>query len=770
MTNGENRSVRLRALGAVSTMALGMTMMLTPAQAQQAAAETTLGVVKVQSQAIDPNPNAEPGVPYKAKYSGDERNTRPIAETPKTITVLTKAQIDDAGYTDMAQILDAQPGITIGTGENGNAFGDRYIIRGQEAKSDTFVDGLRDPGMTIRESFAIEQLEISKGPSSSFGGRGTSGGAINAITKVATTDYDFTKFSAGFGTDLYRRFTVDTNYAIGEKFAVRANVLYSYTDVPGRAPANRERQGIALSGLYQVSDATQIVVDYYGLKAKDNPDVGSYLSGAGNDRFPVSPLPPVFAQGADFIKSNVHTGTARIKHKFNDEWRISSTLRAAGAFNGYVISGANGTTTNVRNPGGVYTTAAISSHQGWQDVNYVANQTNLFWSPTLGGMKHEFILTGEYSSHSVRNGVYNVTNSGQNCSTGTATTLNAFCITNANGTPVSNLRNLLNRQIVKANFDLDWEVNTASVGLMDTVSLNDQFTVFGGVRLDSFDYRLTTQNTTTLAQVNYPYSDTLFNGHFGLVYQFSPIGNVYASFSTGQDINGGESDVGTSSGYGGVVIFNGSVAGAKPETSLNFEIGTKWNVFDDRLLATAALFQTTKTDVMEGADYLSFGTFNTGENKVEGVEFGVTGMLTDDLTVSSGLTLMNSEVLKSATPANVGKTLANFAKSSANILAKYRLTEDATVGGAFKYESRRFGGQPDTATPFAVATGIYSQPVPAYSVVDLFASYRVNDNLSARLNVNNVGDVNYYLAAYRAGFFLYKGDARSVKITLDYAL
>ena len=219
-----------------------------------------------------------------------------------------------------------------------------------------------------------------------------------------------------------------------------------------------------------------------------------------------------------------------------------------------------------------------------------------------------------------------------------------------------------------------------------------------------------------------------------------------------------------------ICAINGTAAGANPETSLNFEIGTKWNLFDDRLLATAALFQSTKYDVMEGANYTAFGTFNTGENKVEGVELGVTGMLTDDLTVSGGVTFMNAEVLKSATPANVGKTLGNFAKSAANILAKYRITEQATVGGAFKYESRRFGGQPDTAAPFNATAGTYSQPVPSYSVVDLFASYQVNDNLAARLNVNNVGDVNYYTAAYRGGFFLYKGDGRSVKVTLDYAL
>ncbi len=61
-------------------------------------------------------------------------------------------------------ILAAQAGITLGTGENGNAFGDRYVIRGHEARSDVFVDGVRDPGMTTRESFATEQIEITKGP------------------------------------------------------------------------------------------------------------------------------------------------------------------------------------------------------------------------------------------------------------------------------------------------------------------------------------------------------------------------------------------------------------------------------------------------------------------------------------------------------------------------------------------------------------------------------------------------------------------------------
>ncbi|HEU5436367.1 MAG TPA: TonB-dependent receptor plug domain-containing protein, partial [Telluria sp.] len=231
--------LRLRSLDAAtlqrSTLAMSVSaaLLLMPlaAVAQSAAVGPDgkpvkeMGEIVVLGKRVESNPNAEVGAPYKAKTSGDSRHTRPLAETPSTITVLTKTAIDDAGVTDLKQILAAQPGITLGTGENGNAFGDRYIIRGQEARSDVFVDGLRDPGMSTRESFAVEQLEISKGPNSSFAGRGTAGGAINAITKQATLDHDFTRFSVGAGTDSHKRVTTDFNKGFGDHFALRVNAL-----------------------------------------------------------------------------------------------------------------------------------------------------------------------------------------------------------------------------------------------------------------------------------------------------------------------------------------------------------------------------------------------------------------------------------------------------------------------------------------------------------------------------------------------------------------
>jgi catecholate siderophore receptor len=436
--------------------------------------------------------------------------------------------------------------------------------------------------------------------------------------------------------------------------------------------------------------------------------------------------------------------------------------------NGYVVTGARGTTTSAAAPGGAYVSAALSTHQGWQEVEYFANQTNLFIDAEVFGREHDLVLGVEYTDHRVLNGVYQVTNAGAfNCATGTSTTLNAYCAIAPTGGGVNGLNTLMNRGIVRGGWDTDWAVKTISAYAMDTVDLTDRLTVFAGVRADSFDFELGTQNTNTLARAAYDYSDTLWNGHLGVTYKVGVGGVIYASIASAADINGGESDVGTSSGYGGTVIYNGQVAGAKPERSVNIELGTKWNVLDERLLLTAALFQSTKSDVMEGANYDAVGTFNTGKSRVRGVEFGVSGAVTEALTLQGGVTFMESEVLASTTPANVGKTLSNFADVSATLQAKYQLSETFYFGGAVKYESERYGGQPDTAAAFG-ADGSYSQPVPEYTVVDLFATYRLNKDLEARLNVGNVFNEDYYLAVYRSGAFLYKGDGRNVRLTLTY--
>ncbi|MYM40880.1 TonB-dependent receptor [Duganella qianjiadongensis] len=764
-----------------TSLAMGLsTAMLLPlaAVAQPADTDKTVDMreVLVLGKRLDPNPNAEAGTPYKAKTSGDSRHTRPLAETPQTISVVTKAAIDDSGLTDLKQILAAQPGITLGTGENGNAFGDRYIIRGQEARSDVFVDGLRDPGMSTRESFAVEQIEISKGPNSSFAGRGTAGGAVNAITKQATLDHDFTRFSAGVGSDSQRRITSDVNRGYGENFAVRANILWGEEDVPGRAPSSRSRSGLALSGLWEASDKFSLTTDYYGLRTKDNmPDLGGYLVGTVPNRVPATNV-PVYAQTSDFLKSDVDTLTARINWKIAPDLKLTSLTRYGKSSNAYVTTGANiGTRYNGINAVPFTVASLDAGHTGWQEVDYFAHQSNLRWDKELAGLKHEFIFGAEYTDHKVLSGTYQITNTGayncRNAANGAPAVgpLNSYCLSDAYGQNYANLSTLAGRSATRLGWNQDWKVKTVALTAMDTVDLTEKLSAFAGIRADYFDLDLVRRNNTTgVITGDYAYSDTLVNGHFGLSYKIAKDAIIYGSVASAQDINGGEADSGTSSGYGGAVLYDGKIAGAKPETSINYELGTKWDLFDHKLLVTAALFQTTKKDVMEGANYDTVGTFNTGKNRVRGLELGVAGNFTERLSGQIGGSIMQSEVLGSATASNIGKPLSNFAKKSFSAQLKFQHTDAFSYGAVARHESDRCGGQPDTAAGYT--NGVCAQPVPAFTVYDIFGAYRFSRRFDLRLNVLNVGNKDYYTAVYRSGAFLYKGDARAVRLTVNYEL
>ena len=180
-------------------------------------------------------------------------------------------------------------------------------------------------------------------------------------------------------------------------------------------------------------------------------------------------------------------------------------------------------------------------------------------------------------------------------------------------------------------------------------------------------------------------------------------------------------------------------------------------------MLTAAVFQTTKEDVIEGGNdsYQSGGSLNTGENRVHGIELGLAGNITDRLSGQIGAAVMNSETLESFDPANEGLPKANFAEKSANAQLRYQLTPAFAFGGTMTYSSEIFGGQPDTG-----ANG--NMVLDGYTVYDLFASYKVNENLDLRANLQNLFNEDYYTAVYRGGSIVYKGDARNAQLTARY--
>ena len=153
-------------------------------------------------------------------------------------------------------------GVTLGTGEGGNAFGDRFFIRGFDARNDVFLDGMRDAGVSVRENFFTEQVEILRGPGSSFAGRGTTGGAINIVTKQATTEKSFYNMDTTFGTDHTKRVVLDVNQVISPTLAVRAGGLFQDAGVAGRDYIKDDRDGGFVTAKWTPLDTVKLNANY----------------------------------------------------------------------------------------------------------------------------------------------------------------------------------------------------------------------------------------------------------------------------------------------------------------------------------------------------------------------------------------------------------------------------------------------------------------------------------------------------------------------------
>src|SRR4051794_6011128 len=214
-------------------------------------------------QAPNQNPYADAAAPYKIdRLQSSGKFPEPLLNTPKTVTVLSKEILADKNATTLKEAARSTAGVTLGTGEGGNAFGDRFFIRGFDARNDIFIDGVRDPGVSIRENFFTEQVEILRGPGSSFAGRGTTGGAINIVSKQATTERSFYEMDTSIGTDQTKRITLDVNQVISPTLAVRAGGLFQDGRIAERNFVTDDRNGAFVATTWKPVDAVKLTAGY----------------------------------------------------------------------------------------------------------------------------------------------------------------------------------------------------------------------------------------------------------------------------------------------------------------------------------------------------------------------------------------------------------------------------------------------------------------------------------------------------------------------------
>jgi len=722
--------------------------------------------------AADANPYANPKSDYKADRLQSPKFTEPLINTPKTVTVLTKEILRDKEATSFKEITRSTAGVTLGTGEGGNAFGDRFFIRGFDARNDVFIDGIRDPAVSVRENFFTEQVEILRGPASSFAGRGTSGGAVNIVTKKATTAGDF-YITEGLGSpsDQTKRVTLDVNKVISPVLAVRVNALEQGANVAGRNYVTDNRQGASGAVTFTPTSDLTFTGNYTFVNLTGLPDFG-----VPYDRFfRVGGVPVLinrpFTEGIvdrntyygfvnrDFQKVRQNFGTLTGEYRVNENITISSKFRQEHALLNYIGTLAESPAYNPVNP--LLSTVNYNPQSRYQSTDVYANQTDATIKFDTGPVKHTAVTGLELSHERVSRDIYTGLSSealpggfnGAGSTTG-------FLFFPNNTLPFTSAPQILGNPTIIP-------VDTKAGYLIETANWKDFIILNGGVRVDDYTISATSRGfgpnaigvTPAPATSAFNHS-TMLNYNVGAVVKPLPIWSLYAAYATSSNPVGAELD-GTTAQYGGL---NAAAAIFSPERNKAIEVGTKWELFDKRLLVTGALFQTTKENAREILGTGAAAQVVAGAAyQVRGIDLEVAGKITDRWSMLGGLVLMDDHVTKSAFPTNVGLPLSNIANRSFTLLTKYDLLDWFTVGGQAIYRSQLYGGTflaanggtafnaaglpaPTAANPYINVPTV----LPSYWRFDAFAEAKIGPNFNLKVGAINIFNRTYYDAFYQS--------------------
>ena len=697
--------------------------------------------------------------PYDVPVSSSSKMTAPLLDTPRTVQVVPQQVIQDQAATSLQDVLRNSPGITFGAGEGGRAGGDLPIIRGQNSAGSIFVDGVRDTSTQTRDTFNLEQVEIIKGPDSVYSGRGGAGGSINLVTKKPKAN-DFAEGTVQVGTDHNYRATADGNWRLGDQAAFRLNLMGNKGDVPGRDSAvDFERWGVAPSLMLGLGTPTRITLSFQHYQDDSMPDYSiPYDPESGQ---PVTETRGVSRKtfygltGRDFMRQRDDTGTVDIQHDFSEHLQLRNVTRYTRATMDYAATNPDDSKGNVVD-GLVY--RGLKS--GYFATKTFTNQTDLTGDFQTGSLKHSFNVGFEYTNVVQDKDGYNELGNpgGSNCSTG-AVAGTAWCTSLWDADPHTYYPGRLERKDDPATYT----TNTMAVYGFDTIKFNEQWQASVGLRWDN--YKISGKNIAPgrgapAGSPHYDASreDNLFNYQLGLAYKPLPNGTIYATFGTSS----------TPSAVAGSnvndVVTNDS-ADLEPEKSRTVEVGTKWQVFDDRLTLSAALFQ----DIRKNTSVAISATESeqVGKAKVRGLELGFSGSITPKWNVYGGYTFMDSELVKGAFESGaVGQDLPNTPRNAFSLWTTYKLLPQLTVGGGAYYVDKVYGNADSSHNADGTPKARW---VPSYWRFDAMAAYEFNDHLSAQLNVINLFDETYYTKAYGAHYAaLGTGRAAVLSVNVKY--
>lgn len=626
----------------------------------------------------------------------------PLKETPQTVNVLTRQQLDDFALDNTRDVLRNTPGIIVSNQETERT---SYLARGFEI-SNVLVDGVGIPleGYNYNndnpDSFLFDRIEVVKGANALNNGIGDPGATINMIRKRPTQELQ-AALNASYGSWNTQRYEADVSSPLTQDGKVRGRVFgYQQTGDSYLDRYELEKNGIGAVVEADITDTTLLTAGYTetnhkpnGVNWGSNPLInteGEQLSYSRNYNYS-----PSWAHW----DSNIKSYFAELEQKLGGDWtakltydekrtqRDSKLLFLSGK------PGANGT-------------SGIFLYPGMYIDDNKEQQASLSFSGTypLWGQRHEASLGYVWAKNRLDELGY------------AGSFVNPLTTDLASFTPEEP-----SWDMSKTSGEMHIRQKNQSLYAATRLHLNDNLKLLLGANYVQAESSGSSYGTDTI------YDEDKVLPYAGLTYNFSPEYTGYLNYTSIFRPQTTRAD-------------DGSIN--KPIEGESYEVGVKGSWLDDKLTATMAVFRTEQSNYpLRDSDGIpTLRTTQVSDLRSQGYEFGLAGQLTDHFNLSFGYTQFSLKDLINGGDARTFNPTQSF-----NLLTTYQVPQlpKLKLGLGVQWQDQTYLDVPE-----ATANGVITQKAgiieqDAYALVNLMASYELNEHMTLQANGNNLTNEKY---------------------------
>ena len=652
-----------------------------------------------------------------------------LRETPQSISVTTQKRMEEQQLNSVSEAIAHTPGIYFQKYGN-SADGYHYYVSRGYAINNLNIDGLDASGdgsgyglsLHNTDSAIYESLSVVRGSTGLRNGLGDPGGNIQMQRKRPSAETQIS-LEAGAGSWGHYRTVLDANGALNDNGSLRGRTVAVY-DRGGLWQHRARQDGKTLYGIleYDITPQTMATV---GLQMSDihskHSATGSFATYYGDEDngYHLTTFKPRDNNAAawSYGKRRKNEIFTRLEHHFNDDW----TLSAAYSYR-------FGKSNNLYGMGGTYDIKADGSAQLVTIKEQFHPKEHSFdlhldGKYPLFNREHEFQIGVNHNDY--RDGT------------------NAKYDTRADD-PIDNLYSYIRDGKIERpeNDHLGYGTNkkqTSSLYGATRIHINDDWAVLAGARLTNwkrtgYDFR-----NDYIPRVRK--ENGVFTPYLGLTYNFTDNLTAYTSYSAiykpqdNKDKNDNQLD---------------------PEKGATYELGVKGAWFEDRLNASAAVFEVRKDNLaVKDGEHPDGSEYYRAENRTKGRgwELTLSGEPLPDWRLDASYTRTKIEDreggrLKTDVPLHLIKLYTN-----------YDINDQWSIGGGVNWQSKIYA-----ASEIEDPIGKKANTQKAYATVDLSAQYRPAKNLRFALNANNIFDQTYKTIPDGLSF----GAPRNIMATVRY--